>query len=931
VRLLRCLLVLVSVLLPVPLAAQPQNRLEPAIRQLLRPEVRSSIRARRLTDLVQGVDAPPRGALAVEADAAGVPRLGVFVQVSSTAGINALRAAGGEVGSVAGDVVSAWLPIDALEAVGQAPGIVRVQAARVLTIVHDSSMRAVHVDELRALAGGTWTGATGQGALVAIYDTGIDLLHDDFRSEAGESRVLGAWDQTNSGRPPAGFAYGYHCDATAIRDFLAGAGGACAMRDFNGHGSHVAGTAAGDGSAGSAQTAFAYAGVAPGADLIIVKGGNGFFAENRIIDGLNWIKQEAQRLGRPVVVNLSLGSQSGPHDGTSAFDRAVDNLSGPGFIVVASAGNMGINRNTTPVLGGALFHARATVTGTQPITFEMNLPQHTPSADACDGNATAISIWYPGADRLRIEVIRPSGSSATAEPGQSQVSTSVVGRIAIDNASQGADTQNGDYEASILIDGCGQGSGAPESGTWTLRLTPTTPGSGRPVDAWVGPSQHGTTGVEMMGTTGFDNRFVIGSPGTATRAVTVGAFATRMCWSSQTASGQTCYLQREEVGDLARFSSGGPRRDGVMKPDITAPGLGIVSVRSRDAILPVNVVLPDNAHSVLQGTSMAAPHVTGAIAVLYQARPSLTPEEVKSILAGSASRDGYTTRTYDPAVDAMASDWWGFGKLNVRDAFLGLTGVTPAVLAVGGADVAPRSPTTSSRGARMPLLRLQFASQGPEDINVIELTVRVRGTDPGARLVLIRDANGNGSIDAGEGIAVSVPIQLQGTEITTKVAIPADNLRVSAANATHIILAIEFSGSAPNGSSFEATFVPGATRSIGVSSHVQNTLNVSASTIASSAAATSVLRSGERVTLSANPVRGDRVIFNFIEAPTTAAVYTVTGRHVIDLRTEGLSREWDLRNAGGSPVAPGVYLLVFTVQGQVFREKLIVLGPGSDD
>src|SRR5262249_39563205 len=103
--------------------------------------------------------------------------------------------------------------------------------------------------------------------------------------------------------------------------------------------------------------------------------------------------------------------------------------------------------------------------------------------------------------------------------------------------------------------------------------------------------------------TGFDNRYVVGSPGNARTAITVGAFATRMCWP--TATTQTCFAQVEEIGDLARFSSAGPTRDGRFKPEITAPGMAVVSALSRNALTTSNRITPDSVHWANQGTSMA--------------------------------------------------------------------------------------------------------------------------------------------------------------------------------------------------------------------------------------------------------------------------------------------------------------------------------------
>lgn len=918
--------VLLVLLVPRVLVAQGPVRVDPAISELLVPERRAGVQALPLLQLLQADDAPATGSLALDQDA-GTIRLAILARITDPAGLAALIAAGAEIGSVENGMATARVPLAALDGLATAPGIAEIEAARNVRAVHDTSMRVIRADEIRTRVGSTWSGATGQGALVAIYDSGLDLAHHDFRDENGNSRVLAVWDQTQSGRPPPGFSYGYHCDAAAIQQRVSGGMlAACPMRDFVGHGTHVAGSAAGDGSAGIDP--FRYPGVAPRAGLIIVKGGNNAFQESLIIDGLRWISQEAERLGLPVVVNLSLGGQFGAHDGSRLYEREIDALSGPGFMVVISSGNDGVNRNTVPAINGTLFHARGFATATQTVEFQLSLPAHTAHPDACDGNQTMMSLWYEGADRLRVEVVRPSGTALAVEPGQNQSSASPAGRISVNNGATGPHPVNGDYEAAIRIDGCGAGSSAPEAGTWRIRVTPTVAGSGQPFDMWIESSSHGMSEVVMAGLVGFDNRFVVGSPGNATRAVTVGAFLTRRCWSSL--SGSICYSQVGEIGDLTYFSSGGPRRDGVQKPELTAPGAAITSALSADANIPGSSRTPDGAHMVLQGTSMSAPHVTGTVAAMYQVRPTLTPEEAKSALTVTATSDAFTTRIYG-AGGGAPSDWWGAGKLNARDAFFAVSGQNPVVLALSSQPVVPEETILGSRGTRLPLLRLRLSSQGVEGIDVTSLGMELRGDDPEARVLLIRDADGDDVLDEDDPVIASRTVAVTPAGVTTNVALGAGDLRLPALSTVSIFLVIELSGAAPNGASFQATLLPDATEATGVDSGDDSTLNIASTSFASGPAYTTVLRAEETVSFSANPVRGERVIFNFIEAPSRAGIYTITGRLVKDLRTDliAVRAEWDLRNEDGARVAPGVYLLVLVVSGEIHTEKLIVAGPGE--
>lgn len=922
-------------LLPAGLSAQQFRKLDPVLTELREPATLERIRQQLLLDPAEPPETQPLGGSLelTRAGPAAEPFIGIFLRVRDPAVLNRIRALGGSVGSVLdGSIATARVPLSALDELAADTGIEAVDAGRTLRVEHDESMEAIHVDEIRTLAGGEWTGATGKGAIVGVYDTGLDLRHEDFIDATGATRVLGLWDQTGQGTPPQGFAGGHYCSQDDIQLTIISSGTAgCPQRDFHGHGTHVAGSAAGDGSSSPSPDTFRWAGVAPGADLLIVNGGPGVFFETRIIDGLTWMRQEGLRLGKPIVVNLSLGGQFGPHDGTRLFEKAIDALSAPGFIVVISSGNNGVNGNTTPPVSGRLIHARGFATGMSTTEFTLNIPNYTPNPNSCSGNAVNISAWSEAVDQLRIEVMRPNGSSAAAQPGVLVTQENSAGRIRIDNASSGVNPENGDNEAQISIDGCGT-SGVPEAGTWRIRVTPTVAGSGQPYDFWI----YKVSGIPVSGGTGFDNRFVTGSPGNARRAVTAGAFVTRLCWPSIATAGQFCYTQREETGDIARFSGAGPTRDGRSKPEITAPGLGVISALSRDASATPQRVAPDGLHSIREGTSMAAPHVTGAIAVLFEVDPNLTPEDVKGLFATTSTGDAYTVRTYDVGPGGDPGNWWGYGKLNVRDALLAVSATTTSVLDLEAKAAAPSGRTLGAKGTRLVLLDLHFEARGSEAVDVTSIGFDVAGNDPGARLLLVRD-NNNGLIDPGEQVVGSVDAVLTGG--TARLVVYPTALRIQPSTDTPVLVALELSGAAPHGSFFEASFVPEELHSLGVRSGKPDVLDPAISAASSGEAEITLLEEDALLSFSANPVRTDEVIFNFSETPELAAVYTLTGRRVLDMCSRGLACgndggatrfHWNLRNGEGERVAPAVYLIVFRVGDTVIREKLIVMTPGGD-
>jgi len=170
-------------------------------------------------------------------------------------------------------------------------------------------------------------GATGRGVIAGFVDLGLDTTHPDFRNPDGSTRLARLWDQTQEGRHPEGFSYGAECGPDEIES------GECPEEDsgpYGGHGSHVAGIAAGSDAV--------YRGVAPEAMIIFVKAR---LEEANVVDAVSYIFNLAAAENRPAVINISLGEHIWAHDGTSPFERALSALTGPGRIIVAAGGNEG--------------------------------------------------------------------------------------------------------------------------------------------------------------------------------------------------------------------------------------------------------------------------------------------------------------------------------------------------------------------------------------------------------------------------------------------------------------------------------------------------------------------------------------------------------------------------------------------------------------
>lgn len=599
-----------------------------------------------------------RAPLLLQRTRGGDARVPLLVELRTLGALQEIRGLGGEVGSVIGRIATIRIPVSAMPALGRLTSLARVEAARSMHLHNDSAASASRVDEVRRQLGGSFLGSTGRGVLVGVIDTGLDYAHDDFLDASGVPRTLFLWDQVT----------GRICGPERLRDRTCGSG------DPNGHGTHVTGIAAGDGSAPHPDSsgAFRYAGVAPEADLMAVRFS---FSDADLVDGVAWMFEKADSLGRPAVVNISLGTLFGPHDGTSLIEQALDSLSGPGRIIVTSAGNSGNADNTSPRLTDLLVHGQAEPGPGTPQALTFRITPYQPSSRSCD-DFVLLDLWYGGAQAVTFDVRRPGGSTVTAVTGQEVADDHPGGRVDIFAPAEPY-PGNGDRNAIILLSGCGN-SGSPSEGIWTLRLSSEDTPS-EPLDLWIVGYRLGRNGF-ARGQTGFDNRQSIGTPATAHQVIAVGAYASRLCWPTAT-SPSTCmddlFGFTQPIGDIAFFSSAGPTRDGRIKPEITAPGMMIMSSRARGIFTPGPLVAPSGQHRVELGTSMSSPHVAGAVALLLQRDPAMTPDQVIATLTGTAAADAFTAYDWSDGSTGLPNEQWGWGKLDARAALETL--VTPGV------------------------------------------------------------------------------------------------------------------------------------------------------------------------------------------------------------------------------------------------------------
>jgi subtilisin family serine protease len=472
----------------------------------------------------------------------------------------------------------------------------------------DMSLPSIGIDRVHAHA----PPILGENVIIGAVDTGIDYMHLDFRYDADgdgieeSSRIASIWDQAGS------FFGTTYSNGDIESDLALGLGpneGIVRQTDSDGHGTHVMGIAAGD---GTSSTGFI--GVSPEAQIIMVK--TTFYTMD-ILDGVEYVFEQAEERGFPAVVNLSLGGHDGPHDGTSLFEQGLDELlQESGRAIVVSAGNE----------GDQSIHISHTLHGDS-FTFLLD-----PSSDSID-----LSLWYPGGSAFTITVTPPGGSPLVVPARTTVHASTASGLVAVDNALAGANPNNGDNEALISL------SSLMTSTAWSVTVSDA--GGGGRFDGWIISNR----GAILGG----DSNETIDEPGNAERVITVGAFNTKAIWPSL--SGEQDFSDSYPIGDLAVFSSRGPTRDGRQKPELTAPGAWICSTLSADSPSALWLTHPDGVHTMNLGTSMAAPHVSGVIALMLAVNPQLTAAQIKETLIETAVRDSFAGSVPNPR--------WGWGKV----------------------------------------------------------------------------------------------------------------------------------------------------------------------------------------------------------------------------------------------------------------------------
>lgn len=413
-------------------------------------------------------------------------------------------------------------------------------------------------------------GLSGEGVLIAILDSGIDYTHPDFITDNGKTRIAAIWNQGVAGNPPEGYRIGTEFTREEIDAALEkvrkgkSAYESLGTRDLSGHGTQVAGIAAGNGRASNGL----YRGMAPESELLIVKLGvprpDSFPRTTELMQGVDYAVRKAVELGKPLVINLSFGDVYGSHDGTSLLETFLNDMANYWKIsIVAGTGNEGST-------GG---HTSGILSERTMEEIELAVGDYETSIN--------LQLWKSYVDQFDIYLIHPNGEEVGPFQERLGAQRFVAGNTEL--LVYYGEPSPYSIAQEIYVDFLQKGAYV-DSGMWKIRLIPRTIVDGR-FDLWL-PAES-----ELNRSTRFyrpNPETTLTIPSTANKVISVGAYDSRLM-------------------TYAPFSGRGYTRDGrSIKPDIAAPGVDITTTA------------PGGGYATVSGTSFATPFVSGAAALLME-------------------------------------------------------------------------------------------------------------------------------------------------------------------------------------------------------------------------------------------------------------------------------------------------------------------------
>jgi minor extracellular serine protease Vpr len=531
----------------------------------------------------------------------------------------------------------------------------------------DMARKWMNVDKIngldRPLAPGIPRPFRGKGVLFGIIDVEFDIHEPAFLDAQKKTRFIALWDQDTGNVKRSGTNYGRikkGADLDADSTF--------GLIHAQGHGTGMASFAAGS------DTSRPYYGVAPEAMIIGVKY-NSDYVEQDVVNGLFWISDFADSLGVPCVVNLSIGIASGPHDGTSLTDQAIDAFSGPGRIVVGAIGNDGDKRShiSFQIDKG---EARSTW-----VVSKIDSVKNPPRARSF----SSVELWGETGKMIsvspmilddRTNFYKPAGLSFTTQQQRAYIDTIPW-----------ADSSGKMVDTLYFVRQAERSSNLNRKPNCSVTLISYNPhlflgmsvsllnNASGVVHAW----NLEKLAFKSNGMAGFFDGDSISTVnevgGTGKSIITVGAYINK----SRVKTYNDSIFDKKtdsDIGNITPFSGNGPTLDGRFKPDICAPGDVVIGAMSRrDPYNWQTSIWPDTTSTYGRyvrstGTSVSSPLAAGVIALMLEANPKLTPDSIKAILKATAIKNTFTGEL------SMPDNRWGTGKINAYAALASVLGTS---------------------------------------------------------------------------------------------------------------------------------------------------------------------------------------------------------------------------------------------------------------
>ncbi len=560
-----------------------------------------------------------------------------------------LTQAGQHATTISNTVVTARVAPEWLTTLSNDTRIVRLTASKRLRPFLQKARQVTGVDRVHA-GDNLDTPFTGKGIVIGVIDQSFEFKHMGFLDENGKSRIKMLWDRSKDIEKDiqSKAAPVYNVDALTKTHETYDPG--------SGHGTHVTNIAA-----GSKHADNPFYGVAPKADIVVIPSS---FENTEIIEDIRAVKAYASREHKPWVVNLSLGSVIGPHDGSTDYDQAIDRMAqDKGGIVVGAMGNE----------GDQLLHASSTF---QPGETKLLFVDYSKDQDGEEDDLTYIDFW--GFDKTTKEqfTITPilaltqnGNNNEDAVPQISRRTTTFWKKYLEEGkifSEIGANNNRENHYIAIKINKLLADIGKNyDNVVFGLEITAkNTNSSAATLHGWIYTDTPNSAEFTKLATNAQhesiqpDNLYIVGEGGASIpSAIAVGSFTT------------TVTDQHEKEGAHSTFSSNGPwLNPNYPKPAVLAPGASIMSALNKYAPgFDKNNAAYSNRfnnkvyhYGYMEGTSMATPFVAGSIALWLEANPQLSYTDVLDILKETSTKHA----------DMEGEAWtptYGYGLINVYE------------------------------------------------------------------------------------------------------------------------------------------------------------------------------------------------------------------------------------------------------------------------